>query len=90
MQTKIVIRDFERTENLEDYLQGKIEDSIYPFLQQFPDSQVQVTVNEDRRRSSTRKPHFECTVLSSMPGRDFSHSFILSTLSRIGTSRIAL
>ncbi|OFZ32055.1 MAG: hypothetical protein A2622_12560 [Bdellovibrionales bacterium RIFCSPHIGHO2_01_FULL_40_29] len=66
MQTKIVIRDFERTENLEDYLQGKIEDSIYPFLQQFPDSQVQVTVNEDRHRSSTRKPHFECTVLLNM------------------------
>ncbi len=67
MQTKIVIRDFERTENLQTFLQTKIEDTIYPFLQQFPKSEVQVTVFEDRHRTENRRPHFECIVLLKIP-----------------------
>ena len=63
MQTKIVIRDFENTETLNSYLQSRIEDTLSPFLQQFPKSEIQVRVQEDRHRSITRKPHFECTVL---------------------------
>ncbi len=63
MQTKIVIRDFENTENLNQYLQTKIEQTITPFLKQYPNSEVQVKVAEDRHRSLNRRPHFECTVL---------------------------
>ena len=63
MQTKIVIRDFETTENLQVYLQTKIEDCILPFLKQYPKSEVQVKVEEDRHRSINRKPHFKCSVL---------------------------
>ena len=67
MQTKIVIRDFEPTENLQNYLQDKIEDTIYPFLQQFPNAEAQVTVHEDRHRTENRRPHFECIVLLKIP-----------------------
>ena len=63
MQTKIVIRDFENTETLNSHLQSSIEDTLSPFLQQFPKCEIQVRAQEDRHRSITRKPHFECTVL---------------------------
>ena len=62
MQTQIVIRDFERTENLEDYLRDKIEESLSPFLQNYENSTIFVKVQEDRHRSLTRKPHFQCEV----------------------------
>ncbi len=63
MQTKIVIRDFKSWENLQVYLQTTIEDSIQPFLKQFPKTEVQVRVEQDRHRSANRKPHFKCSVL---------------------------
>lgn len=63
MQTKIVIRDFESSENLQVYLRSTIEDSIQPFLKQYPKTEVQVRVEEDRHRSANRKPHFKCSVL---------------------------
>lgn len=67
MQTKIVIRDFEPTENLQNFLQDKIEETIFPFLQQFPKTEAQVTVHEDRHRTEIRRPHFECVVLLKIP-----------------------
>lgn len=67
MQTKIVIRDFERTENLEIYLQTKIEESIAPFLKNYDNSKIYVKVQEDRHRSELRKPHFQCEVRLTLP-----------------------
>ena len=67
MQTQIVIRDFERTENLEDYLRTKIEESLTPFLQNYENSTIFVKVQEDRHRSLTRKPHFQCEVRLKLP-----------------------
>ena len=67
MQTQIVIRDFERTENLEIYLRTKIEESLAPFLQNYENSSVFVKVQEDRHRSLTRKPHFQCEVRLKIP-----------------------
>lgn len=68
MQTKIVIRDFERTQELENYLQTKIEESIAPFLKNFENSFVYVKVQEDRHRTLGRKPHFQCQVRLKIPG----------------------
>ena len=68
MQTKIVIRDFERTENLESYLQTKIEESIAPFLKNYDNSTIFVKVQEDRHRTEARKPHFQCEVRLKIPG----------------------
>ena len=68
MQTKIVIRDFESTENLQQYLQSKIEESIAPYLKKFEDSFVYVKVHEDRHRNQNRKPHFQCYVRLQIPG----------------------
>lgn len=68
MQTKIVIRDFETTEDLQNYLQTKIEESIAPFLKNFEDSSLFVRVQEDRHRTEDRKPHFQCDVRLTIPG----------------------
>lgn len=63
MQTKIVVRDFKSSENLQLYLQTTIENSIQPFLKQYPKTEVLVRVEEDRHRNASRKPHFKCSVL---------------------------
>lgn len=68
MQTKVVIRDFETTENLQTYLQSKIEESIAPFMKNFDDSNLFVRVQEDRHRTGVRKPHFQCDVRLTIPG----------------------
>lgn len=63
MSTELLIRDFNRTEGLENYLLTRIEDHISTFLKLDKDYRLKVKVCEDSHRQQNRKPHFICEVI---------------------------
>ena len=63
MQTDIYYRDITKTENLDEYLLGKVEGAISEFLKYDSGAHVTVRVEQDRHRSQTRKPSYMCEVI---------------------------
>lgn len=63
MQIQTFFRDLGKTDALEAYLRDKIGSSIESFLKKDPHSAATVRIEQDRRRSQSRKPSFVCEVV---------------------------
>lgn len=74
MKTQVTIRDFQRTEGLENFIKSKIEDCVSQFFTRTENAQLSVKAQEERHRTLTRKPSFLCEVHLKMPGsKTFFH-----------------
>ena len=67
MKTQVTIKDFERTEGLENFLRDKFESCISQFYTRHDNTQLSVRAQEDRHRTANRKPSFLCEVNLKMP-----------------------
>ena len=68
MKTQLVIRDFKRTEGLENFLKSRIEECVSQFFSRTENAQLSVKAQEERHRTATRKPSFLLEVRLKLPG----------------------
>lgn len=62
MRTEFVTKGFSKTEAMEEFLQQSTLDSVDTMLKREKDVHLRVVVDEDSRRTQTRKPHFVCEI----------------------------
>ena len=58
MKTQLIIRDFKRTEGLENFLKTRIEECVSQFFTRTENAQLSVKAQEERHRTENRKPSF--------------------------------
>lgn len=65
--TTISIKDFPKTQEIENYLIMHSEGIVKPFMgnQNFS---LKVKVAEDSKRNKFRRPHFKCEIFLKLPG----------------------
>lgn len=68
MKTQVTVRDFTRTEGLENFLITKLEDCVSQFFSRHDNAQLTIKAQEERHRTTNRKPTFSCEVHLKMPG----------------------
>ena len=62
MKTEFLTKGFKHTESTDQFLKDVTEELLTEYLKNDRDIHLRVTVDEDRHRSLTRKPHFVCEI----------------------------
>lgn len=63
MKLEIVTKGFERSEGVNEYLKSASLNLIETFLENERDLRFRVSIDEDRHRMQSRKPHYTCDLI---------------------------
>ena len=63
MRAEFFTKGFEKTESMDDFLRKETLDLVDSFMRNERDIHLRVTVDEDRHRVQSRKPHFVCEIM---------------------------